>query len=118
MRGWVGLRLFPPGQDTFCGNMVDLMKLCVFAPAKFSIKVEKWAAPKIPFGDKSRFGSVPVDLRCILSVCRFACAFSVDSFSVSAFCCEQEMLKPLVEIALQISKLRELTGRTAPTVIT
>jgi phosphoglucomutase len=30
----------------------------------------------------------------------------------------QDMLKPLVEIALVISQLRELTGRTAPTVIT
>ncbi|XP_013419467.1 phosphoglucomutase-1 [Lingula anatina] len=30
----------------------------------------------------------------------------------------QEMLKPLVEIALQISQLRELTGREKPTVIT
>jgi len=30
----------------------------------------------------------------------------------------QEMLKPLVEIALQISQLRELTGRTEPNVIT
>jgi len=30
----------------------------------------------------------------------------------------QVMLKPLVEIALKISKLRELTGREEPTVIT
>ena len=30
----------------------------------------------------------------------------------------QEMLKPLVEIALQISQLRELTGRNEPNVIT
>ena len=30
----------------------------------------------------------------------------------------QVMLKPLVEIALKISKLRELTGRDEPTVIT
>jgi len=28
------------------------------------------------------------------------------------------MLKPLVEIALQISQLRELTGRNEPNVIT
>ena len=31
---------------------------------------------------------------------------------------QQEMLKPLVEIALQISQLRELTGRQQPNVIT
>jgi phosphoglucomutase len=30
----------------------------------------------------------------------------------------QEVLKPLIEIALQISQLRELTGRKEPTVIT
>jgi len=30
----------------------------------------------------------------------------------------QEMLKPLIEIALQISQLRELTGRKKPDVIT
>jgi len=36
------------------------------------------------------------------------------------WCCYavQEMLKPLVEIALQISELRELTGRNEPNVIT
>lgn len=30
----------------------------------------------------------------------------------------QEVLKPLVNIALEISKIRECTGRDAPTVIT
>lgn len=30
----------------------------------------------------------------------------------------QKILKPLVEIALQLSKLKECTGRDAPTVIT
>jgi len=30
----------------------------------------------------------------------------------------QQMLKPLIEIALQISQLRELTGRKEPCVIT
>ena len=29
-----------------------------------------------------------------------------------------EMLAPVVELGLEISQLRELTGRTAPTVIT
>jgi phosphoglucomutase len=30
----------------------------------------------------------------------------------------QDVLRPLIEIALQISKLKEFTGRTEPTVIT
>ena len=37
---------------------------------------------------------------------------------VKFFMSAQEMLAPLVELGLQISKLRELTGRTQPTVIT
>lgn len=32
--------------------------------------------------------------------------------------CQQEVLRPLISIALELSKLKELTGRDAPTVIT
>jgi hypothetical protein len=33
-------------------------------------------------------------------------------------CVYQDMLKPLINLALQISQLRELTGRKEPNVIT
>jgi len=59
---------------------------------------------------------------CVLTVNFFTCFVGamVTEEACWRCCCLmlQQVLKPLVEIALQISHLRELTGRTQPDVIT
>lgn len=56
-----------------------------------------------------------------ISACAFGCRMYIEQYSDDESkhgLDAQEALKPIIDLALELSKLKELTGREKPTVIT